>query len=141
MAVEALEPSPVSATAHEAPGIHRLGEALAPAQQSNQAGQRAKLIGTNGDVVEIPDPIYHLMQRIVFLLEQGDAVAIVPYHKELTSQEAADYLNMSRQFFVHLLERGEIPYTKVGTHRRVLLSDLSAYKYRRKAERRKPWRN
>lgn len=63
-------------------------------------------------------------------------MSLVPLEQELTTQEAADLLNVSRPFLIKLLEQGEIPYIKVGSHRRIRFEDLIAYKQQRDLKRR-----
>ncbi len=61
-------------------------------------------------------------------ISRGNAVSIEPHHQELSTQEAAEILNVSRPFFVKLLKDNEIPYKRVGSHRRIYLRDILTYK-------------
>ncbi len=87
--------------------------------------------------VSIPMSALRLLLDVLTEIGQGNAVSVIPIHAELTTQEAADVLNVSRPFLVQLLEKGDIPFHKIGTHRRVRYQDVIAYKNNIDAERRK----
>jgi excisionase family DNA binding protein len=72
-----------------------------------------------------------LLGEILSELALGNAVKVVPIHTELTTQEGADILNVSRPHLVKLLDEGALPHTKTGRHRRVKFADLMAYKGQR----------
>ena len=76
----------------------------------------------------LPAPAVKLLQDMLVHLAQGAGVQVVPDHAEFTTQQAADFLNVSRPWIVKLIERRELPHRMVGIHRRILFSDLRAYK-------------
>ncbi|GGN62939.1 hypothetical protein GCM10010112_21670 [Actinoplanes lobatus] len=101
-----------------------------------KAPGRAKLVGPDGSQIEIPDELYGVLCDVVSALSHGMAISIAPHNTMLTTQEAADLLNVSRPTLVRLLTDGEIPHTMRGRHRRVLLRDILDYSERTRAERR-----
>jgi len=81
--------------------------------------------------VELPTSALRLLVDILAELAEGNAVKVVPVHAELTTQEAADMLNVSRPHLVKLLEEGALPFHRAGKHRRVRFADVMQFKARR----------
>jgi len=100
-----------------------------------ESGQ-AMLLGPDGQQRAIPAELFDVLEQAAKLLALGDGVTIMPYAAKLTTQEAADFLGMSRPTFVKRLESGEIPFETVGRHRRVLLRDVVDFQARSRAARR-----
>lgn len=123
--------NPVMADENERPALNQIEGVL------ENVRRVPKLVGPGGEEIELPQSLFVMLRQIVYHLLQGRAVTIVPYNKELTTQEAADILNVSRPYLVKLLEQGDIPYVKTGTHRRIRFIDLMNYKKYRDEKRRK----
>jgi excisionase family DNA binding protein len=124
----------ITATEEQQPALEDFFRVL---EGEIQPAGRTRLVGPNDECVELPQPVYEVLRRVIPYLLRGDSVAIVAYHKELTTQQAADLLNVSRQYLVQLCDEGKIPFTKTGTHRRIRYGDLLEYKRQRDTQRRR----
>ena len=87
--------------------------------------------GARSAVVDLPPAVSRLVLDLLQHVGKGEAVTLVPFGGELSTQQAADLLKVSRSFLVRMVENREIPHHKVGTHRRIRMEDLLAYKQRR----------
>ncbi len=124
-----LEHEPITASESEQPALLRIKGVL------NNSNGVPKLVGPDGEEIVLPESVFQLLRQVVYHMMQGKAVFIIPENQELTTQEAAGILNVSRPYLVKLLEQGVIPFIKIGTHRRVRFIDLINYKKQRDAER------
>lgn len=84
--------------------------------------------GDNEQVVRLPASAVQMLMEVLVNISQGNAVQIVPVHAELTTQQAADFLMVSRPHLVKLLDEGKIEHRKVGSHRRIRYDDLLKFK-------------
>jgi excisionase family DNA binding protein len=133
MSSTVVKREPVTAgDAHDVQVLKDLERVLARSTE-----RRAQLVSPEGELLELPEPIHTALRQMIPYLLRGDAVSLVPVQQQLTTQQAADFLNMSRPHLIKLLREGTIPHTMIGTHRRVYFRDLLEYKRRRDAERRK----
>jgi len=95
----------------------------------------AELVGPDGARTPLPAAVYEVLHYVVLAMARGQAVTIAPHHQQLTTQEAADILGVSRPTLVKMLDDGLIPFTQPGRHRRVLLRDVLAFQEQRRMAR------
>lgn len=91
------------------------------------------IVNPNQEAIDLPLSAFDLLLRILKELSKGNPVSVLPADAELTTQAAAEYLGCSRPHIVKLLENKEIPFIKVGKHRRIKFEDLKEYKMNMKA--------
>ncbi len=123
-----LESQTVLPPAKDAPELASLATAL--------EGPAAALVGPDGTETPLPREVYQVLKNVVDAMSQGLAITVAPHNTQVTTQEAADLLGVSRPTLVRLLEAGEIPFELRGRHRRVMLADVVAYQQRARAQRR-----
>jgi excisionase family DNA binding protein len=90
-------------------------------------GQAIKVSLDDGKELTLPKSITELLVRILTELSNGNMVSIMPVHAELTTQEAANHLNVSRPYLIKLLESNKLPFHRVGSHRRIKYEDLKRF--------------
>ncbi|MEY9165001.1 excisionase family DNA binding protein [Sinorhizobium fredii] len=94
-----------------------------------------QLIDADGERLELPQVLADVMYQAAELLAEGRPVTVLPDEEMLSTQAAADILNVSRQYLVRLVDTGELPAEKVGSHRRLRATDVAAFKTARDAKR------
>lgn len=97
----------------------------------------ALLLGPDGEQVELPEEVYKILLDVVQAMSNEQAIAIMPINQKLTTQDAADFLGISRPTLIKQLESGALPYEKLpnSRHRRILLTDVLAYQARQQEKR------
>jgi excisionase family DNA binding protein len=109
---------------------------LAPFLDSDSALDLRALNSAKKPTIRIPASAARLLVQILDEMSRGNAVKIIPVHAELTTQEAADVLNVSRPTLIQMLDSGTLEYRRVGTHRRIRVDSLMAHKRKLDADRR-----
>jgi excisionase family DNA binding protein len=107
------------------------------AHRPRRRAQGCQLVGPDGVRVDVPEAVFHVLVRVAEVMARGDAITVVPVGRALTTQQAADILNVSRQYLVRLLDEGRLPFSRTGKHRRLKIEDVLSFKAARDADRRR----
>lgn len=137
MSTTALPPrhariGPVAPTDHDVRLARESSRRLSPYTKQDL---QVRIADGDGPDILLPAAAVQLLVHLLTQMAEGNAVTLMPIHAELTTQQAADLLGVSRPFLVKELDDRKIPYRKVGTHRRILFADLMAYKDKMDARR------
>jgi len=127
--------NPVAAPQDQRKSVAALLELFKHAGTDKPLPAAYKLVSPTGEVTELPHSVFLLLERVIEVLARGDAITLVPVGRELTTQQAANILNVSRQYLVRLLDDRRIPFRKTGSHRRVRMEDLLEFKQQRDRDR------
>jgi excisionase family DNA binding protein len=132
----AITPTPqhvLSASPDEQPELAKIVDLLAHLDTSGE--RMTRLVGPDGESIVLPASAFEALKAVVTGMAQGMAMTLIPSGHELTTQQAADLLRVSRPSVIRLLEDGAIPFHKVGTHRRIDVEDLLRYRAERNERR------
>jgi excisionase family DNA binding protein len=129
----AVREEPIAARKKEQRGIE------AVAELAEHAGE-LRLMGPDGSEVELPESLRTVLTQAAHQLLRGSRVSLVALHTLLTTQQAAELLNVSRPYLIRLLGRGDLPFEYVGTHRRLRIEDVLRYRQERSRRRREALR-
>lgn len=130
--------SPPRKKAHVVDPPNDFGEMFKLARYLESHSEPAVLVGPDGEQIPLPLEAYEVLQQVVHAMEQGAAVSVEPIDRQMTTQQAASLLGISRSTIVRLLDEHELPYERLGEsrHRRLRLRDVLAYRDRKRTERR-----
>jgi len=129
--------TPVAAPPEQRAEVVALSRALEGiAHPPKRRAPKCQLVGPGGETLPIPESVFYMLERVVEVMARGDAITVVPVGKVITTQQAANILNVSRQYLVRLLDEGKIPFGKTGKHRRLRIEDVLAFKEQRDKDRR-----
>jgi excisionase family DNA binding protein len=139
MTTRTFDPSePVAPSEADATLARESARVLAPQLAKANGSMQLRVVEADGtsETVAIPTAAFRLLVTILAEMASGNAVRLIPHHAELTTQEAAELLNVSRPWLVRLLDDGRMPFHRVGTHRRVLFKDVMTYRAEHRRARR-----
>lgn len=136
MAPAAAEREPITLAESQRTEAAAAAKALTAVMQEHAGPAKMTVALDNKEEVTVPLPVLGLLADILREMGRGHAVLVVPYGAELTTQQAADLLNVSRPYVVKLIESGQLPARKVGPRRRVRFEDLMTFKQADDAHRR-----
>lgn len=129
--------TPVAAPPEQQAQVVALSSALVRmAHAPKRRAPKCQLVGPNGENIPVPESVFYVLERVAEVMARGDSITLVPVGREVTTQQAADLLNVSRQYLVRLLDEGRIPFRKTGKHRRLRIEDVLSFKETRDKDRR-----
>lgn len=129
--------TPVAAPPEQQAQVAALSKALeGMAHPPRKRAPKCQLVGPKGETIPIPESVFYILERVAEVMARGDSITVVPVGREVTTQQAADLLNVSRQYLVRLLDERRIPFRKTGKHRRLRIEDVLSFKATRDKDRR-----